>query len=289
MNSAKKYAQKYDNNIQVLINSQIEYEALYQQKDINEIKDQLCETYKVMKNSAIKAIEDSETYHGKIIKGNAKKMFFYGESKGGYCGHKLNLAMARSLSATEVNASMGKICAAPTAGSCGILPGCLVTSCENSNNEFEMAVNGLVVASIVGDLIDREASLSGAEGGCQAECGSAAAMAAAILVYYKNGTIEQMFDAAAIVIKNMLGLVCDPVAGLVEVPCSKRNAAGVAQAYLAADMVLAGIDCYIPFDEVIIAMRQVGKSLPHTLKETAQGGVAITDTGRKYNKMIHGK
>lgn len=289
MNSAQKYIEEYKDNIHALVEAQIIEEANYQQKSREEILEQLKNVYGVMKESSFKAIENPERYHGKIISGNAKKLFFYSESKGTYCGHRLNMAMARALSTTEVNASMGRICAAPTAGSCGILPGTLVTVCEGEEDEYEKAIGALIVTSVVGDLIERHATLSGAEGGCQAECGAATAMAAAALVYLKNGTITQMFHGAAIAIKTILGLVCDPVAGLVEVPCSKRNAMGTMQAFVSADLALAGIQSYIPFDQVVDAMNHVGQSLPPTLRETSLGGVAITEEGKKLKREIYGK
>lgn len=287
MNGYRDYIEQFGDDIEALIEAQIQEEMVYQQKSKKEVEERLKETYDVMKEAAMKAIAHPERYRGKIICGNAKKLFFYADTKGTYCGKRLNLAMARALSATEVNASMGKICAAPTAGSCGILPGILVTVCENEEEEYEKAMKALVVTAVIGDMIDRKASLSGAEGGCQAECGSAAAMGAAALVYLKGGSMTQMFHGAAIAIKIIMGLVCDPVAGLVEVPCAKRNAAGVMQAFMAADMALAGIPSYIPFDDVIEAMGQVGRSLPPSLKETSLGGVAITEEGKRLQRHIY--
>lgn len=204
-----------------------------------------------------------------------------------YTGSTVMMAMARAFSSSEVNASMGKICAAPTAGSCGIIPAALFTAEEQLSLTEEALIEGLITSSVVGEIITMNATVSGAEGGCQAECGSAAAMAAAMLVILRKGTILQAFDGAAIALKNIMGLVCDPIAGLVEAPCAKRNASGVINAMISADMALAGVQSIIPFDEVVEAMFKVGKSLPHTLKETALGGIAVTKTAVHIQNKIY--
>lgn len=197
-------------------------------------------------------------------------------------GEVLDGAILRAISVAELNAAMGKIVAAPTAGSCGILPAVLLTAAEKLNSSEEDLVKALFTASGIGLVISNNASVSGATGGCQAECGSAAGMAAAAVVEMAGGSPEQSGHACAIALKNILGLVCDPVAGLVEVPCIKRNAGGAANALVAVDLALSGIKSVIPVDEVIIAMYQIGKSIPYTLKETALGGLAATPTGRRY-------
>lgn len=201
---------------------------------------------------------------------------------GGFCAQ----AMATALSVAECNAAMGKIVASPTAGSCGILPGAVLTMMDKRGVSRRQACVALMAAGGVGMVIARQASISGAEGGCQAECGSAAAMAAAALVELCGGTPDMAANAVAMAIKNQLGLVCDPVAGLVEVPCVKRNAGGVMCAITAADMALAGICSVIPVDEVISAMREVGESLPCALRETAQGGLAATPTAQELARRI---
>jgi L-serine dehydratase len=207
-----------------------------------------------------------------------------GPLSGDFCGR----AMARAIAIAECNASMGRIVAAPTAGSCGILPAAILTMEELCGAGERDLVMSLFTAGAIGLVIVREASIAGAEGGCQAECGSAAAMAAAALVELRGGTPAQAGDACAIAIKNQLGLVCDPVAGLVEVPCVKRNAGGVMCAIAAADMALAGMRSVIPVDEVISAMREVGDALPASLRETAQGGLAVTPTGLALKQRIFG-
>jgi len=202
------------------------------------------------------------------------------------CGPLMARAAARAMAVANVNASMGKVVAAPTAGSCGILPGVLITVAEALGNSEEAVVNSLFTAAAVGEVIAVNATLAGAEGGCQAECGAAAAMAAAAAVELAGGAPEQSAHAAAFALKAVMGLVCDPVAGLVEVPCIKRNGMGAVQAVLAADMALAGLISLIPPDEVIAAMKEVGRCLPASLKETAAGGLAATPTGREIHRRV---
>jgi len=190
------------------------------------------------------------------------------------CGSILAKAEVYALATAECNACMGKIVAAPTAGACGILPGAILAMMEEKNIAEEQAVDALFVAAAVGQSIATQASISGAEGGCQAECGSAAAMAAAALTFLEGGTPQQCADAAAFALMNLLGLVCDPVGGLVEVPCVYRNVGSSGVAFTAADMALSGIRCPIVPDEVILAMKEVGDALPSSLRETGEGGCA---------------
>ena len=189
----------------------------------------------------------------------------------------------------DIRSTMGKIVAAPTAGSCGILPGAIGAVLKTKDVKKEDAVMSLFTAGAIGMVIANTASISGAEGGCQAECGSASAMAAGAIVEMCGGTPEMVGHATAIALKCILGLVCDPVAGLVEVPCIKRNASGVSLAFTAAELALAGIKSAIPVDEVIIAMKKVGDSMPSALRETAEGGLACTATGKRLQKEIFGK
>ena len=219
--------------------------------------------------------------------GDAAKMRTYAQT-GGITGTFLTNAMARAIAVSEYNAAMGKIVAAPTAGSCGILPGTVVSLLEEGLCTREQAVMALFTAGAIGMVIAENASIAGAQGGCQAECGSASAMAAAALAELRGGTPEQCAHACAIAIKNQLGLVCDPVAGLVEIPCIKRNVSGIAIAFTSADMALAGIGSKIPVDECIAAMRAVGDSMPCALKETAQGGLAATPTGQRLKEQVFG-
>jgi L-serine dehydratase len=181
---------------------------------------------------------------------------------------------------------MGRIVAAPTAGSCGILPGLLFAWQETRNGDEDAVLNGLIVAAAVGQIIANRATLAGASGGCQAEIGTASAMAAAALVSLKGGSSEMIAQAVAIALSNLMGLVCDPVAGLVEVPCVKRNVIGAMNAISAADMALAGIECIVPVDEVIEAMGDVGRQMPVQFRETALGGLADTPTGRAVKERM---
>lgn len=197
------------------------------------------------------------------------------------CGPFIQQVISTALKTGECNACMGCIVAAPTAGASGVMPAVLLPTREKYSLSDEVMVQALYVAAGFGQVIATRASISGAEGGCQAEVGSASAMAAAALVHLRGGTPEQMAAACAMAIKNLLGLVCDPVAGLVEVPCVKRNVIGAMNALSCADMALAGIMSAIPCDEVIDAMRSVGDSLPAALRETGLGGLAATPTGRR--------
>lgn len=203
--------------------------------------------------------------------------------KGGMCGSFLLRASSVALEVATYNASMGRIVAAPTAGSCGILPGLLFAWKEFygcNNRAQDMLTEALVVAGAVGEVIANRATLAGAEGGCQAECGAAAAMGSAALVYLQGGSNAAVSNAVALTLKSILGLVCDPVGGLVESPCIKRNGTLVAIGALAADMSLAGIESIIPADEVIDAMAQIGRAIPPSLRETSRAGLAVTPTAR---------
>ena len=220
--------------------------------------------------------------------GDAKLMREYIKEGKTVCGTELLTAVTNSIAVSEYNASMGRIVACPTAGSSGIVPGVLVALKEQKRIDDELLVKGLFTAGEIGRVIAINASVSGAEGGCQAECGSAAAMAACLVVDILGNEMERIDDALAIALKNVMGLICDPVAGLVEVPCVKRNAIGVTNALLTADMVMAGIKSKIPGDEVIEAMNEVSKNMLPAFKETGDGGIANTKTGRKISKMIFG-
>lgn len=224
-----------------------------------------------------------------LIGGDGFKINNYVNNGKTLTGEVTNMAMAMALSSSEVNASMGKIVACPTAGSCGILPAVILSAGAKLELDEEELIRGLLAASAVGMIIGMNATLSGAEGGCQAECGSASAMGAAAVVEMMGGTPKMSLDAGSIILQNILGLVCDPVAGLVEIPCAKRNAQGAITALCTADMVMAGVEAKIPFDDAVSAMYKVGKSLPASLRETALGGVAVTPTGLKLKEEVFGK
>ncbi len=221
--------------------------------------------------------------------GEGYKMKVYSESSGGLSGQFMTRVMSRALSVAGCNASMGRIVATPTAGSCGIMPGCLVSLYEDKGFSKRDIVMSLFTAGAFGMVIAAKACIAGAQGGCQAECGSASGMAAAALVELQGGTAAQCADACAFALANQMGLVCDPVAGLVEIPCIKRNVSGVSIAFSSADMALAGLVSEIPLDECIDAMKEVGDALPASLRETAMGGLASTPTGKKLKEQVFGK
>ena len=224
-----------------------------------------------------------------LVGGDGLKMRLYarrGESIG---GEFMDEVIVQAISMAESNACMRRIVAAPTAGSCGVVPAVLLPLCEREHYTQHELLEALYVASGIGAVIAYRASISGAAGGCQAEIGTASAMAAGALVSLRGGTNEQLGHAVAMALKNLMGLVCDPVAGLVEVPCVKRNVIGAVNAISAADMALAGIESRIPVDEVIDAMGEVGRRMPVEFRETALGGLAATPTGKAVKeRMPHG-
>ncbi|APM38072.1 L-serine ammonia-lyase, iron-sulfur-dependent, subunit alpha [Clostridium kluyveri] len=266
----------------------IEEEMKSENRSREEVFKAMTKNFYVMKDSAEYGLTHKMKSISGLTGGDAYKLNRYYEKGETLTGKYMIKAMARALSCSEVNAAMGKIVAAPTAGSCGIIPGAIITAGEILDKKDEDMIKGLFTASGVGIIIAKNASMSGAEGGCQAECGSAAAMAAAGIVEIMGGTPKQALDAAAIVIKNIMGLVCDPVAGLVEIPCAKRNVGGTVSALTTADMVMAGVCSKIPFDDTVLAMYKVGRQLPCELRETALGGVAVTDTGLKLKEKVLG-
>lgn len=254
-----------------------------QSKEHNISVDELCEkmkrTYEVMNESIETGL--SKKSNLKIEQNDASKIYKkYVDDGKSIFGNKVGEAVAMAMAVSEVNAGMGKIVAAPTAGSCGIIPAAIVTIKNIYGISEEKVIDSLFTSSAIGMVISNVMDIAGASGGCQAECGVAQSMAAAAIVDMLDGDYEQIANAVAISLKNIEGLVCDPVAGLVECPCIKRNASGVINAILAADMALAGIVSIIPVDEVIQSVKQVGDIMDDRLKETAMGGLAATDTGK---------
>ena len=228
----------------------------------------------IMKDSASTPIQKPVTSMGGLIGGEAKRLSLHEASGTRLCGEVLHKGITKAMAVLETNASMGLIVAAPTAGSAGIVPGFLLALQEVYECPDDTMIQVLYNAGAIGYLAMRNATVAGAVGGCQAEVGIASAMAASAAVELLGGTPGQCLNAASTVLMNMLGLVCDPVGGLVEYPCQNRNAAGVANAMIAAEMALAGIPQLIPFDEMLDTMYAVGRRLPAELRETALGGCA---------------
>ena len=259
-----------------------------------------CKEYNVLKEDSLKKMEHmwntmyqaSCAYEGELrsksgfVGGDGDSMKKYVENNDSYAGDFAGNVIAEAIKMGESNACMKQIVASPTAGSCGVIPAVLIASYKKFNFPQEEIINSLYVAAGIGQVISHRASLAGASGGCQAEIGSAAAMAAGALVYLRQGTVEQIAHAVAMALKNMLGLVCDPVAGLVEIPCVKRNVAGAMNAIAAADMALAHIESRIPVDQVIDAMREIGDAMPMQYKETACGGCAATEWAKEAEEKM---
>ncbi|MDR4927561.1 L-serine ammonia-lyase, iron-sulfur-dependent, subunit alpha [Peribacillus simplex] len=265
----------------------IEQEMEVTGKSREEIIRQMGVNLDVMEQAVEKGLQGVRSVSG-LTGGDAVLLQNYIKSGNSLSGELLLDAVSKAVATNEVNAAMGTICATPTAGSAGVVPGTLFALQNKLKPNREQKIEFLFTAGAFGFVVANNASISGAAGGCQAEVGSASGMAAAAIVEMAGGTPAQSAEAMAITLKNMLGLVCDPVAGLVEVPCVKRNAMGAANAMVAADMALAGITSRIPCDEVIDAMYKIGQTMPAALRETAQGGLAATPTGRELEAKIFG-
>lgn len=225
----------------------------------------------------------------KLAGGDGEKLEKYRKSKQRLIGDFLAEVMEKAVKMGEANACMRRIVAMPTAGSCGVIPAVLLTYYKQKKVSEEEIVKALFVAGGIGEVIATSASISGAEGGCQAEIGSASAMAAGAITFLEGGTGEDIVGASALALKNMLGLTCDPVAGLVEVPCIKRNVSGAVNAVVSSQMALAGVQSVILPDEVIDSMRRIGKLLPTCLRETSKEGLAITSTAQRIEKELRGR
>lgn len=278
----KQADEKFDGNVaELMVATEVEMTG----RSRDEIRLIMGHNLEVMKESVVNGLTSSKSISG-LTGGDALKMDTYINSGKTLADVTVLTAVRNAMAVNELNAKMGLVCATPTAGSAGCLPAVLATAIDKLKLNEEEQLDFLFTAGAFGLVIGNNASISGAEGGCQAEVGSASAMSAAAMVKAAGGTAFQASQAIAFVIKNMLGLICDPVAGLVEVPCVKRNALGASFAIIAADMALAGIKSQIPVDEVIDAMYQVGSALPTAFRETAEGGLAATPTGRHYSKKF---
>lgn len=255
----------------------------------DEILQRMAAQFSVMESAVRRGIQEALPSRGGLIGGDAKRLW---DGKGApatdLIGSVSRHAMAYAMAVSEVNAAMGIIVATPTAGAAGVLPGVLVALLDSGDFSRDAVVTVLLTAAAVGLVIANSASISGAAGGCQAEVGSATAMAAAAVVELLGGTPQQVVNAVGLALTNSLGLVCDPVAGLVEVPCVYRNGLHAVTALAAAECALAGIRNVIPSDEVVSAMRDIGHQLPQSLRETGIGGLAGTPTGQRLRQRILG-
>ncbi|MCU0390127.1 MAG: L-serine ammonia-lyase, iron-sulfur-dependent, subunit alpha [Thermoflexibacter sp.] len=261
----------------------LQYEIEQKGRTEQEIWTGLQMAYTVMKDAVHTGLTEDTTSRSGMIDNGGKKVYRHAIN---VLSPEFKKLIARALAAKEVNSCMGRIVAAPTAGASGIMPGILVTLQEQHDISDAQMLEAMLVSAGIALIIERNASIAGAVGGCQAETGTAAAMGAGAIVYALNGTIDQVFNAVAITIQCMLGLVCDPVAGLVEVPCVVRNASASAIAYSSAQIALANVNAVIPVDECIIAMGEIGQAMEERYKETALGGLAMTPTGQQIAKKV---
>lgn len=268
---------------QSLVDSVLAYEVAQKGGTPEKIWLGLAQAYQVMKEAVKTGLEEDMSSRSGMIDNGAKKVYHNPLT---VLSPDFQRLIARALAAKEVNSCMGRVVAAPTAGASGILPGTMVTLQEIHNLSDAKICEGLLIGAGIALIIEEKASLAGAVGGCQAETGSAAAMAAGAIVYCLGGTTDQLFNAVAITIQCMLGLICDPVAGLVEVPCVVRNASAAAIAFSSAQIALSNVSAVIPVDECIEAMGEVGASMESRYKETAMGGLAATLTGKQIAKRI---
>ena len=267
-----------------LVQSVVDYEMEQKGASKEKIWDGLQQAYTVMKEAVQTGLTEEMSSRSGMIDNGAKKVFNHPLT---VLSPEFQKLISRALAAKEVNSCMGRVVAAPTAGASGILPGTMVTLQEIHKLEDRLILEGLLLGAGIALIIEQKASLAGAVGGCQAETGSAAAMASGAIVHCLGGTTDQIFNAVAVTIQCMLGLVCDPVAGLVEVPCVVRNASAAAIAFSSAQIALANVNAVIPVDECVDAMGEIGASMESRYKETALGGLAATLTGQEIaNKVL---
>lgn len=259
------------------------YEEAQKGRHREEVFAGILQAWKVMKEAVHTGLEEDMTSRSGMINNGGKRVFHHSVT---VLSPEFQKLIGRALAAKEVNSCMGRIVAAPTAGASGILPGVLYTLQELHSLSDEKIAECLLVGAGIALIIEQNASIAGAVGGCQAETGTAAAMGSGAIVYALGGDVNQAFNAVAITIQCMLGLVCDPVAGLVEVPCVVRNASAAAIAYSSAQIALAGVDAVIPVDECVAAMGEIGQSMESRYKETAMGGLAATLTGKEIAKRV---
>lgn len=263
------------------------YEVSRSGKTVPAIRNKMKQTRDIMYEAVRKGVVSTQKSKMGMVGGDANKLYKSLKKLGLMMGNKVTVrAMAYATAVGEQNACMGRIVAFPTAGGAGVVPGVLFSCAEHFKAGKRKLLNGMFTASAVGLIIAEGATLSAAKGGCQAEVGAGTAMAAAGLTEMRSGTPEQCFHAAAIALKSYLGLACDPLGGLVEVPCIKRNALGCMAAIGASDMVMAGVKSFIPFDEVVQAMKNIAEIMSPKLRETALGGLAVTKTGNEIKRKL---
>jgi L-serine dehydratase len=261
----------------------LEYEKVQKNRTPEDTIAGLAKAWDVMKDAVHTGLEEDMTSRSGMINNGAKKVYRYPKA---VLSKEFQNLISRALAAKEVNSCMGRVVAAPTAGASGIMPGVLYTLQEIHHIDDKKILDAMLVAAGIALIMEQKASISGAVGGCQAETGTAAAMGSGAIVFCLGGNIEQVFNAVAITVQCMLGLVCDPVAGLVEIPCVVRNASAAAIANSSAQIALADVSSVIPVDEVIEAMGEIGASMETRYKETALGGLAATKTGKAIAKRV---
>lgn len=266
-----------------LVEAVLDYEYEQKGRTPEQIMEGLGKAWDVMKDAVHTGLEEDMTSRSGMINNGAKKVYRYPKA---VLSKEFQNLISRALAAKEVNSCMGRIVAAPTAGASGIMPGVLYTLQEIHDIEDKKILEAMLLAAGIALIIEQKASISGAVGGCQAETGTAAAMGSGAIVFCLGGNIDQVFNAVAITVQCMLGLVCDPVAGLVEVPCVVRNASAAAIANSSAQIALADVSSVIPVDEVIGAMGEIGASMETRYKETALGGLAATPTAQRIAKKV---
>ncbi len=276
----KKYSTEKNMTLAEVV---LEYECEQKNRTKDEVWSGLNTAWEVMKDAVRTGLEEEMTSRSGMINNGAKKVYRHQLT---VLSREFQNLISRALAAKEVNSCMGRIVAAPTAGASGIMPGVLFTLQEIHHVSDKKILEAMLVSAGIALIIEQTASLAGAVGGCQAETGSAAAMAAGAIVYTLEGSVDQVLNAVAITVQCMLGLVCDPVAGLVEIPCVVRNASAAAIANSSAQIALADVSSVIPVDEVIAAMGEIGASMETRYKETALGGLAATPTGQRIAKKV---
>jgi L-serine dehydratase len=276
----KNYCDSHNMTLAAVV---MEYEREQKGRTEHEIWDGLSRAWEVMKDAVHTGLEEDMTSRSGMINNGAKKVYRYATP---VLSREFQQLIARALAAKEVNSCMGRIVAAPTAGASGIMPGVLYTLQEIHHIEDKKVLEAMLISAGIALIMEQKASIAGAVGGCQAETGTAAAMGAGAIVHCLGGNTDQLFNAVAITVQCMLGLVCDPVAGLVEIPCVVRNASAAAIANSSAQIALADVSSVIPVDEVIEAMGEIGASMETRYKETALGGLAATKTGQAIAKKV---